>query len=54
MTWLDALDHWLNSLDPLAFIVYVASPPVLLAGIVASYIKWRDDHRPPQTGHPAE
>jgi aconitase A len=54
MSWLDALDVWINSLDPLAFMVYVMSPPLLVAAAFASYIKWRDDHRPPQSGHPAE
>jgi len=46
LSWLNSVDVWMNSLDPLAFMVYVVSPPVLLAGLVASYFKWRDDHRP--------
>ncbi len=52
MTWLDAVLLWINGLNPLDFMVYVMSPPLLVAAAVASYIKWRDDHRQPQ--HPAE
>ena len=53
MSWLQSFDLWINSLDPLAFMVYVASPPVLLAGLVASFLKWREDH-PPHGPHAAE
>ncbi len=37
---------WANGLDPVAFSVVVVAPPLLLTGLVASYFKWRDDHRP--------
>ena len=51
MNWL----HWLNALDPLAFMVYVMSPPLLIAAAYASWIVWRDSHRPDgPRHHPAE
>ena len=53
MSWLNSFDLWMNALDPLAFMVYVVSPPLLLAALVAAYIQWREDH-PPHRGHPAE
>jgi hypothetical protein len=45
VNWFNSFILWFNALSPLAFMVYVVSPPVLLAGLVASYFKWRDDHR---------
>jgi hypothetical protein len=43
---------WAEQLDPTSFAVFIMSPPLLLIGLVAAYIKWRDDHRPPP--HAAE
>jgi aconitase A len=54
VTWLDSLMLWINGLNPLDFMVYVVSPPLLVAAAVASYVQWREDHSPRQTGHPAE
>lgn len=51
MNWL----HWLNSLTPLAFMVYVMSPPLLAAGLYASWLAWRENRRPNRARHhPAE
>jgi len=53
MTWFTSFLIWFNGLDPTSFAAYVLGPPALLVGLVASYFKWRDDHRP-QGPHAAE
>ena len=53
MSLLDSLTLWINSLSPLDFMVYVLSPPLLVAAAVASYRVWREDH-PSHRGHAAE
>jgi hypothetical protein len=46
MNWFYSFLTWTDGLDPTSFGVFIVAPPLLVAGLVASYFKWRDDHRP--------